>query len=156
MSYCQSTHPLSLIFLISNECLSSLRVELITCTQQTTKSNQNANSTHEQWRRSNANCWIIHLYSVNYSVFNSVAWFVDVVHSFPHLVPSVNTHLAEKRLSTDLCEWSEVTDGLLWEAERKSRLDSDDFFGPAHTHKQIHCTQRQKTLKLAYAPLGQI
>lgn len=25
------------------------------------------------------------------------------------------THLAEKRLSTDFCDWSEVTDGLLWE-----------------------------------------
>lgn len=28
---------------------------------------------------------------------------------------SPNTHLAENRLSTDFCDWSEVTDGLLWE-----------------------------------------
>lgn len=26
-----------------------------------------------------------------------------------------NTHLAENRLSSDLCDWSEVTDGLLWD-----------------------------------------
>ena len=29
------------------------------------------------------------------------------------------THLAEKRLSTDFCDWSEVTDGLLWETWRQ-------------------------------------
>lgn len=26
-----------------------------------------------------------------------------------------NTYLAEKRLSSDFCDWSEVTDGLRWE-----------------------------------------
>lgn len=26
-----------------------------------------------------------------------------------------NTHLAENRLSSDFCDWSEVTDGLRWE-----------------------------------------
>lgn len=29
------------------------------------------------------------------------------------------THLAEKRLSTDFCDWSEVTEGLLWETWRQ-------------------------------------
>lgn len=31
------------------------------------------------------------------------------------------THLAEKRLSTDFCDWSEVTDGLLWETSRQKQ-----------------------------------
>lgn len=131
------TSPVFLIFLMTNECLSSVRVELITCTQQNTKSNQNANLTHDlkQWCMSDANCWIIHLCSVNYSVCNCKTWFVDVVCSFPQFVPSIDTHLAEKRLSTDLCEWSEVTDGLLWEAERESRLVFWSFLLPnTHTH----------------------
>lgn len=32
---------------------------------------------------------------------------------------SPNTHLAEKMLSTDFCDWSDVTDGLLWETWRQ-------------------------------------
>lgn len=35
------------------------------------------------------------------------------------------THLAEKRLSTDFCDWSEVTDGLLWETERQKDRDEN-------------------------------
>lgn len=31
----------------------------------------------------------------------------------------LQTHLAEKRLSVDFCEVSEVTDGVRWEAEHK-------------------------------------
>lgn len=30
------------------------------------------------------------------------------------------THLAENRLSSDFCDWSEVTDGLLWETWSRS------------------------------------
>lgn len=34
---------------------------------------------------------------------------IHAASRYPH------TYLAEKRLSTDFCDWSEVTDGLLWE-----------------------------------------
>lgn len=36
-----------------------------------------------------------------------------------------NTHLAENRLSSDFCDWSEVTDGLLGEAGRHRNGDSE-------------------------------
>lgn len=45
-----------------------------------------------------------------------------VVPELQHLYAasrSPNTHLAENRLSTDFCDWSEVTDGLLWETWRE-------------------------------------
>lgn len=45
-----------------------------------------------------------------------------VVPELQHLYAasrSPNTHLAENRLSTDFCDWSEVTDGLLWETWRQ-------------------------------------
>lgn len=38
-----------------------------------------------------------------------------------------NTHLAENRLSSDFCDWSEVTDGLRWETgatETKTGLET--------------------------------
>lgn len=34
---------------------------------------------------------------------------------FPHPI----SHLAEKRLSTNFCDWSEVTEGLLWKTRRQ-------------------------------------
>lgn len=36
-----------------------------------------------------------------------------------------NTHLAEKRLSSDFCDWSEVTDGLLGETGRHGNGESE-------------------------------
>ena len=47
---------------------------------------------------------------------------------------SPNTYLAENRLSNDFCDWSEVTDGLLWEAWRqrgknKGRRDIEKQIG---------------------------
>lgn len=40
-----------------------------------------------------------------------------------------NTHLAENRLSSDFCDWSEVTDGLRWETwshRDRDRVSSGD------------------------------
>lgn len=48
-----------------------------------------------------------------------------------------HTHLAEKRLSTDLCEWSEVTVGLLWEAERERESSSNRLASSAWSSKIV-------------------
>lgn len=48
---------------------------------------------------------------------------LNVVVAQPQHINSASkppiTHLAEKRLSTDFCDWSEVTEGLLWETWRQ-------------------------------------